>query len=73
MTLDQINHCLEGTLGSYVLAADINVVRFAEQVAAIVRGEMLSIARANCVVSDSANELYKDLQAYDRYESGLNF
>lgn len=78
MTLDQINECLKGTTGSYIdngtyIAADINIPKFAAQIATLVRTEMLLLAHANTIVSNDANELYKDLQAYDRFERGLNY
>jgi hypothetical protein len=46
---------------------------FAIKIARHVRKEMLALAHANTVVSNDATELYQDLQAYDRYESGLNY
>ena len=46
---------------------------FAKLIQYAVLDEVLAIARANCIVSDSALELYKDLQAYDRHERGFNF
>lgn len=64
MTLDQINHCL---------ASSTSLVDYAKLVATLVRLEMLAVAQANTVFSNDAMELYKDLQAYDRFESGLNY
>lgn len=51
----------------------INQEMFAKMIQFQVLDEVLSIARANTILSDSALELYKDLQAYDRYERGFNF
>ena len=82
MTLDQINECLRhatyhsthsdpvyGTINR----SDINYTEFALSIAQLVRNEMLALTRANAIFSDDANELYKDLQAYDRFERGLNY
>lgn len=77
MTLDQINHAPKSATRSYVVEGltydDVYFTDFAYAIAAIVRAEMLSVARANLVLSNDAKELYKDLQAYDRHELGLNF
>lgn len=69
MTLDQINLAL--LAASRI--AEVDHELFAKNIALIVRTEMLAIAKANTVLSNDANELYQDLQAYDRFERGLNF
>jgi hypothetical protein len=79
MTLDQINNCLKAATRSFQETNGVYIVpvtdqhEFAHLVATLVRQEMLAITRANLVLSNDAKELYKDLQAYDRFESGLNF
>lgn len=78
MTLDQVNACLQHATGPYVdnytyVAADINTQKFAQLIATLVRTEMLALAKANMILSNDAKELYQDLQAYDRFESGLNY
>lgn len=56
-------------IGQEILDTDM----FAKLIQFRVLDEVLAIARANTVLSDSALELYKDLQAYDRFERGFNF
>ena len=79
MTLDQINHCLKAATRSLQEPNGVFIVpitdqhEFANLIATLVRTEMLSIAKANKIIGSDATELYKDLQAYDRFESGLNF
>jgi hypothetical protein len=77
MTLSQINECLKASTElAYTLKGtqyDVNYREFAHSVAALVRKEMLDLCRANMVLSNSATELYKDLQAYDRFEQNFNF
>ena len=79
MTLDQINSCLKAVTRSFLAPNgtehidSIDMQEFAHLIATLVREEMLSVAKANTVVSNDAYELYKDLQAYDRFERGLNF
>ena len=52
---------------------EIDLPTFAKMIQFQILDEVLAIARANCILSDSAKELYKDLQAYDRFERGFNF
>ena len=80
MTLDQINECLAAsrkithyTDGGYTPIYGTDQHEFAQLIAQLVRNEMLAITRANAIFSNDADELYKDLQAYDRFERGLNY
>ena len=82
MTLDQINHARHMAARYFVTNdpklgqiehEELDIDRFARQIQQLVMIEVLALARANMVLSDSANELYQDLQAYDRFERGLNF
>ena len=62
---------LEATLEKYHEHG--NIIVYTKYIQKQVRTDMLAIARANCVLSNDARELYQDLQAYDRFESGLTF
>jgi hypothetical protein len=80
VTLEQISACLKAakkishyTDGGYTPHYGTNNEEFAKLIATLVRQEMLAIAQANLAFSNNATELYKDLQAYDRFEQGLNF
>ena len=56
-------------MGHEILDTDM----FAKLIQYKVLDEVLAICRANCILSDSAKELFNDLQAYDRFERGFNF
>jgi tRNA(Ile2) C34 agmatinyltransferase TiaS len=78
MTLDHIRDALHIATTTDYKNSDfgiqvINQELFAKLIQYKVLDEVLAIARANTIVSDSALELYKDLQAYDRFERGFNF
>jgi hypothetical protein len=78
MTPDHVNDALYvATKTSYKNSdfgeQELDIQMFAKLIQYKVLDEVLAIARANTIVSDSALELYKDLQAYDRYERGFNF
>lgn len=72
MTLDQINECLTASKQIHHPNYTHSQV-LAYAIATLVRNEMLAIARANTILSNDANELYQDLQAYDRFERGFNY
>ena len=75
MTPDHVKTALLVATKRYPHPSDdqLDAEMFAKLIQYQVLDEVLAICRANCTLSDSAVELYKDLQAYDRYERGFNF
>lgn len=79
MTLDQItelrDQCTTYLVDVYNVTHidEFHFHKFAQLLQLRVRQEMLAIAKANLILSNDAKELYEDLKAYDRFESGLNF
>ena len=75
MTPDHVKDALFIATKKYPDPRDdqLDIQMFAKLIQYQVLEEVLKIAYANTILSNDAQELYKDLQAYDRHERGFNF
>lgn len=73
MTPDHIKDALHIATIHVGTEERLDIPKFAKIIQFKVLDEVLAICKANVTFSNDASELFKDLQAYDRYERGFNF
>ena len=71
-TATKVYYTIDLKLG-HIQNEEVDLTIYAKMIQFAILDEVLALAKANLVNFNDAKELYKDLQAYDRFERGLNF